>query len=135
MCLIIMSHYILKLQNYVGSNKHKFLLIFIISMALSYIVVMFMRSTDQIEASISGLVWRACQWLMLLWSWLVVLINVTYILMYSVLNYVCFTCHFILDLVKRLIEWLFTGHDDAVKSSATYSGWYYLSDCEMKECL
>ncbi|KAL1814777.1 hypothetical protein ACET3Z_017351 [Daucus carota] len=66
MCLIIMSHYILKLHNYVGSNKHKFLLTFIISMAMSYIAVMFMRSTDQIEASISGLVWRACRWLMLL---------------------------------------------------------------------
>lgn len=76
--LITMSHYILMLNNNVGSIKLNFLQIFITSMAMSYFTVTFVRSLDQIEDFISGLVRRACScYYMLLWSWLVVFINVT----------------------------------------------------------
>ncbi|XP_074374947.1 uncharacterized protein LOC141716652 [Apium graveolens] len=64
--LIIMSHYFLMVNKYVGSNKPNHLLIFVISMAMGYFTITCMRSIDQIEDFISGLISRACSCYVLL---------------------------------------------------------------------
>lgn len=64
--LIVMSHYFLMLNNYVGRNKPNYLLIFAISMAMGYVTITIMRSIDHIEDFMSGLVWRACSCYLLL---------------------------------------------------------------------